>query len=74
MEEEYENRIKELLTGIDREFLGFNYYHRARFALDQISMWQKKFDEAKHKIPREINIDAMTQQGKISLIPEIEAA
>lgn len=71
MEEKYENRIKELLIDIDREFRGLNHYQRAKFALEQISIWHKKFNEAKYKIPREMNIDAISQRGKLTLIPEI---
>lgn len=73
MVEKCENRIKELLTDIDKEFRGLNQYQRARFALDQISMWHKKFNEAKHKIPREMSIDSISHQGKLALIPEVEA-
>ena len=74
MQEKYENRINELLTDIDKEFLGLNYFQRAKFALAQISSWQQKFNEAKHKIPREKNIDATSKFKKIDLIPDIEAA
>ncbi len=72
MEEKYETRFKNLLNDIDKEFKGLNHYQRARFALDQISRWQQKFNEAKCKIPREKSIDATSEREIIGQFPQFE--
>ncbi len=73
MEEKNEHKLKDLLNNIDKEFQGLNYYQRAKFALDQISTWQQKFNEAKVRIQRE-NIVVITPAAEIlSQYPEIEA-
>jgi hypothetical protein len=70
---ENEVRMRELLADIDREFQGLNHYHRAKFAIEQISRWQERFNEAKYKILKENIIDATPIKGMISQCPEIEA-
>lgn len=73
MEENDEHNMKALLINIDKEFQGLNHYQRAKFALEQISTWQQKFNEAKIRIQRE-NIVVITPASEIlSQYPEIEA-
>ena len=73
MEENNEHKLKDLVNNIDKEFQGLNYYQRAKFALDQISTWQQKFNEAKIRIQRE-DIVVITPASEIlSQYPEIEA-
>ncbi len=66
-----EDRLKILLSDIDKEFLGLNYYQRAKLAIEQISMWQQRFNDSKGKI--ETFIDATPASGAIGQYPEIEA-
>lgn len=73
MQEQNEERIKNLLDGIDKEFKGLNYHQRAKFAINQISIWQQKFNEAKGKILKENIIDASHVGANVSQYPEIEA-
>jgi len=73
MKMENENRINELLRDVAKEFQGFNHYQRAKFAIEQISLWQERFTEAKGKILRENIVDATISYGIISQSPEIEA-
>lgn len=68
------DRIKTLLNDIDREYQGFNHYQRAKFAIEQIGMWQQKFTEAKGKILKENYVDAAHSGGALGQYPEIEAA
>ncbi len=72
MEEKKEDRIKMLLSDVDKEFRGLNHYRRAKFAIEQISMWQQKFNEAKGKILKDDIIDATRTSTIISSIPEFE--
>ena len=71
MEKEY--RIKTLLNDVDKEFEGLNHYQRARLAIEQISMWQQKFNEAKVKILKENIVDATPANRIIGQYPEVEA-
>ena len=71
--EENESRIKTLLSELDKEYQGLNHYQRAKFAIEQIGVWQHKFNEAKTKILKEDFIDATPVGGLISQTPEIEA-
>ena len=73
MEENNEERIKNLLDGIDKEFQGLNHYQKAKFAINQISIWQQKFNDAKGKILNENIIDAVHAGGIVGQYPEIEA-
>lgn len=40
-------KIKILLSDVDKEFQKLNHIQRAKFAIEQISAWRQKFDEAK---------------------------
>ena len=71
MEKEY--RIKTLLNDVDKEFEGLNHYQRAKLAIEQISMWQQKFNEAKVKILKENIVDATPANRIIGQYPEVEA-
>ncbi len=71
MEAEY--KLKTLLKDVDREFLGLNHYQRAKLAIEQISMWQERFNEAKGKILKENIVEGFSKNGMISQYPEIEA-
>ncbi len=69
---ESENRIKTLLSDVDKEFQEMNSYQRARFAIEQISMWQQRFNDAKINL-KEYIVDATPAAMVISSYPEIEA-
>ncbi|MGB8216624.1 MAG: hypothetical protein WCE94_04905 [Candidatus Methanoperedens sp.] len=73
MEENGENKIKALLNDVDKEFLGLNHYQRAKFAIEQISTWQQKFNEAKVRIQRENIVEINSATLPLSEYPEIEA-
>jgi len=73
MEEKNEARIKILLSDVDKEFSGLNHYRKAKFAIEQISMWQQKFNQAKGKILSENIVDATTKGTILSSYPELEA-
>jgi hypothetical protein len=73
MEENGENRIKALLNDVNKEFLGLNHYQRAKFAIEQISTWQQKFNEAKVRIQRENIVEINSATLPLSEYPEIEA-
>ncbi len=73
MDEINGEKLKTLLNEIDKEFHGLNYMQRAKFAIEQISMWQNKFNEAKGKILKENIIEAFPAGGIVSQYPEIEA-
>ena len=71
MEKEY--RIKTLLNDVEKEFEGLDHYQRAKLAIEQISMWQQKFNQAKVKILKENIVDATPANGMIGQYPEVEA-
>ncbi len=73
MEEKNETRIKTLLSDVDKEYRGLNHYRRARFAIEQISMWQQKFNEAKGRILKEQIVDATYSGTILSSYPELDA-
>lgn len=73
MEEKNEARIKTLLSDVDKEFRGLNHYRKAKFAIEQISMWQQKFNEAKGKILSENIVDATHTSTILSSYPELDA-
>jgi len=73
MEERNEARIKILLSDVDKEFSGLNHYRKAKFAIEQISMWQQKFNQAKGKILSENIVDATRTGTILSSYPELEA-
>lgn len=74
MVEKNEDKIKALLSDVDKEFQGLNHLQRAKFAIEQISTWQHKFNEAKVRILNENIVDATRMQSAISQYPEMEAA
>ena len=73
MEDKNEDRIKTLLKDVDKEYRGLNYLNRAKFVIEQISVWQQKFNEAKGKILNENILDATHSGTILSSYPEIEA-
>ncbi len=73
MTEKKEERIKTLLNDIEAEFKQLDNLHRAKFAIEQISAWQQKFNEAKVKIPQNNFVDTVAMAEVISQFPEIEA-
>lgn len=73
MEEINEARIKTLLSDVDKEFRSLNHCRRAKFAIEQISMWRQKFNEAKDKILRENIVDATHTGTILSSYPELDA-
>jgi hypothetical protein len=73
MEENGEKKIKALLDDVNKEFLGLNHYQRAKFAIEQISTWQQKFNEAKGRIQRENIVEINSATLPLSEVPEIEA-
>ncbi len=58
---------------MDKEFQGLDHLHKAKFAIEQISMWQRKFNEAKVRIPREYIVDVTSSGMILSQYPEFEA-
>ena len=72
MIEKNEDKIKTLLSDVDKEFRGLNHYRRAKFAIEQIGMWQQKFNEAKGKILRENIVDATYTCTTLSSYPELD--
>jgi hypothetical protein len=68
-----EDKIKALLNDVNKEFLGLNHYQRAKFAIEQISTWQQKFNEAKGRIQRENIVEINSSTLPLSEVPEIEA-
>ena len=68
-----DNRIEDLLSGINDEFYKLNPTLRPKFAIGQISMWQQKFSEAKNEIPKENVVDGAAVGEYISQYAEIEA-
>ncbi len=73
MEENNEHRIKALLDDVNKEFLGLNHYQRAKFAIEQISTWQQKFNEAKVRIQKENIVEINSATSTLGQYPEIEA-
>jgi hypothetical protein len=52
MDEKFK-QLKILLQDVDREFYRLAPAVQAKFAIEQINMWQHKFNEAKNKVPIE---------------------
>ncbi len=73
MEGNSETRIKALLEDVNREFMGLNHYQRAKFAIEQISTWQQKFNEAKSRIQKENIVEITSASSTLGQYPEIEA-
>lgn len=61
---ENNKQLKNLLQDVDREFYSLAPVMQAKFAIEQINMWQHKFNEAKHKVPIEKFVDS-THEAKI---------
>ncbi len=76
MDKKNEDRIKNLLSEIDKEFCKLAPHMRAKFAIEQISVWQQRFNEAKYTAVKENVknfVDATHEFEIISESPEIEA-
>ncbi|VVB96345.1 Uncharacterised protein [uncultured archaeon] len=73
MEENSENKIKALLDDVNKEFMGLNHYQRAKFAIEQISTCQQKFNEAKIRIQKENIVEITSATSTLGQFPEIEA-
>lgn len=76
MEEKNEYRIKDLLSEIDREFYSLPSHEMAKVAIEQISSWQQKFNEAKNNLVKENFrnfVDATCEFKILNQSPEIEA-
>lgn len=63
MEEKKEDRLTKLLKDVDKEFQDFNYLQQAKFAIVQISLWQKKLNRAKEKISGENIINTIPESN-----------
>ena len=62
--DEKNKTLKILLRDVDQEFYKLTPVIRAKFAIEQINIWQQKFNEAKHKVPIE-NFVYSTRDDKI---------
>ncbi|VVB97670.1 Uncharacterised protein [uncultured archaeon] len=71
--EEKNKELKILLQDVDREFYRLDPVMQAKFAIEQINMWQQKFNEAKHKVPIENFVHATHEAKIINQYAEIEA-
>lgn len=47
--EEKNKELKILLRDVDQEYYRLDPYMQAKFAIEQISVWQQKFNDAKGK-------------------------
>ena len=68
-----EDKIKVLLSDVDKEFQRLNPYVKAKFAIEQISVWQQKYNEAKNKINKDDLIDATSERTVIGQDAEFDA-
>ncbi len=66
-----EDRIKSLLNDVDKEFYKLDPCMQAKFALEQVSIWQQKFNESKDKAIKENFVDATRECKRINQSPEI---
>ncbi len=73
MGEKNEDKIKVLLNDVDKEFQRLNPYVKAKFAIEQISVWQQKYYEAKNKIHKEDFVDATAERTVIGQDAELDA-
>ncbi len=73
MGETKDNKIKTLLDDIDKEFQMLAPSLRAKFAIEQISVWQRKFNEAKGQILKEDFVDATSEPRVIGQDAEIDS-
>lgn len=72
MEEQNKNRLKILLCDVDQEFCRLTPYMQAKLAIEQISMWQQKFNEAKNKVLKENFVEVTRKYNIINQYAEIE--
>jgi len=72
MGEKNDDRLKSLLDDIDKEFQMLAPCLRAKFAIEQIGVWQQKFHEAKNKILKDELVDATTERTVIGQDAEID--
>ena len=54
MEEIIDNKMGVLLCEIDKEFHKLNNYNRAKFAIEQMSLWREKLNSTQKEIPKEM--------------------
>ena len=54
MEEIRENKLNVLLDDVNKEFYNCSPSQRVKFAVEQMSLWQHKFTEAKKEIPEKM--------------------
>jgi predicted transposase YbfD/YdcC len=73
MGDKNEDKIKVLLSDVDKEFQRLNPYVKAKFAIEQISVWQQKYHEAKNKIHKESFVDATSERTVIGQDAELDA-
>ncbi|MCX9011327.1 MAG: hypothetical protein OIN66_09410 [Candidatus Methanoperedens sp.] len=73
MGEKYEEKIKTLLNDVDKEFQRLSPHLGAKLAIEQISIWQQKFNDAKNKIQRESVVDATAERTIIGQDAEIDS-
>lgn len=71
--EEKNKQLKILLQDVDREFYRLAPVMQAKFAIEQINIWQHKFNEAKHKVPIENVVHSTGEAKLINQYVEIEA-
>ncbi len=71
--EEKNKELKMLLQNIDREFYRLAPVKQAKFAIEQINVWQQKFNEAKHKVPIENFVNSKHESEILNQYAEIEA-
>ncbi len=73
-DEKKENKIKTLLSDVNKEFHMLNPCQQAMFAIEQLTMWRQKYDEAKSKIPKENFANDVPKYGIISQYPDMDAS
>lgn len=73
MGDKNEDKIKILLGDVDKEFQRLNPYVKAKFAIEQISVWQQKYHEAKNRINKDDLIDATSERTVIGQDAELDA-
>jgi len=49
-----EDKMNVLLYEVDKEFQKMNNYHRARFAIEQMSLWREKLNNVQKEIPKKM--------------------
>ena len=66
-------QLKILLQDVDREFYRLAPLMQAKFAIEQMNMWQQKFNETKNKVPIENYVHSTDEAKIINQYAEIEA-